>query len=78
MKNEDCVKRVDAAIRGLPGIRKDDTNGIVFLDRKVIIKYDSLSIAHKNMEHAIADAGFAANSIPANKDARDKLPPECK
>ncbi len=35
------------------------------VNQEVRITYDSMLIAHKNLEHAIADIGFDANDIPA-------------
>jgi hypothetical protein len=42
------------------------------------ITFDSMRIARKNLEHAIADAGFPANDIPADPKARDELTSDCK
>lgn len=46
--------------------------------RWVIVEYDSMKVALKNLEHAIAAAGFAANDIPADSNAVANLPPECR
>jgi len=47
-------------------------------NHKVTVVFDSLLTADKNIEFLIAKAGFAANSIPADKKATAALPPECR
>lgn len=73
MNNEACRQKVEEALRPLPGILAQPT----FSNRAVIVKYESLAIAHKNMEIAIAEAGFTANDVAAKKEAQAKLPKEC-
>lgn len=46
--------------------------------RVAIITYDSSSIRLKNIEHAIRAAGFDANDVVAEPEARDKLPASCR
>lgn len=45
--------------------------------RTIEVKYDSLRHSLKNLEFTVADAGFAANDVPANPTAQQALPPEC-
>jgi copper chaperone CopZ len=47
-------------------------------NHKVTVVFDSLLTADKNIEFLIAKAGFAANSIPADKTAAAALPAECR
>ena len=88
MKNEACAGIIrDALTRGCP-IRRDDILAD-FEDRTLTVRYDSLVLARKNIEFAIADAGFRTleivatesgiytNEIPANPEAAKSLPPEC-
>jgi hypothetical protein len=44
----------------------------------VRVTYDSTRVARKNLEIALADAGFDANAIPADPEKRKALPPECR
>jgi copper chaperone CopZ len=46
--------------------------------RTVTVTYDSLQRATKNLEFAIADAGFQANDTPANPQAATNLPADCR
>ena len=46
--------------------------------RQVEVVFNSLYTAHKNIEQAIAEAGFDANAIPADPEARDSLPKPCR
>lgn len=58
--------KIRAVLEPIPGIVKDS---IVFDLSKhtVVLSYDSMQVAHKNIEIAIAEAGFAANEVPAMK-----------
>ena len=72
--NEACEKRVRDALRPLKGIEMDlvgVTNGVLY------VRYDSMQLGLKNIEHAVKDAGFDANEFPADPQARAKLPKEC-
>lgn len=44
-------------------------NSITFQGRSVKVRYDSMKLARKNLEYAIAEAGFGANDIPARRAA---------
>jgi len=46
--------------------------------RTVTVTYDSLLRARKNLEFAIADAGFAADDTPADPRAAADLPEGCR
>lgn len=80
LKNEACAKLIVNSVMKLPGLdpKKQETLTFNFQDRTVIVVYDSMIVARKNIEMAIADAGFAANDIPANPKAVAALPPECR
>ena len=72
--NEACEKRVRAALAPLKGVQLDTlavTNGVL------TVRYDSMMLGLKNIEHAIKDAGFDANEFPADPEALRKLPQEC-
>ena len=72
--NEACEKRVRAALAPLKGVQLDTlavTNGVL------TVRYDSMKLGLKNIEHAIKDAGFDANEFPADPEALRKLPQEC-
>lgn len=47
-------------------------------DRVVLVPYESILMSMKNIEFYIAEAGFSANEVPANKKAQAALPAECK
>lgn len=42
--------------------------------RRLVLRYESLCLSLKNMEYAIAHAGFDANTTPARLGAKDSLP----
>lgn len=74
MKNEACADIVRKAILTIPNV----TSGQIDMEhRTVLVSYDSLQLSLKNIEFSIADAGFSADTVPANVEARKKLPPEC-
>jgi copper chaperone CopZ len=76
MRNHYCADIVMKVVAGIPGVQPDKTV-IDMKHRTVTVTYESLSLSLKNIEFTIADAGFAANKVPANEEARKKLPPEC-
>ena len=72
--NEACEKRVRDALRPLKGIEMNlvgVTNGVLY------VRYDSMQLGLKNIDHAVKDAGFDAIEFPADPEARAKLPKEC-
>jgi len=77
MKNGACVDVVVNALGRHQGIRADDVS-VDMTDRIVSVRYDSITRSVKNLEYTIADAGFAANDIPATPEAVNALPPECR
>ena len=80
MKSQDCATRIVDVFRiGRP----DKVDGIVSVTpdlaaKSVVVTFESLKLSIKNVEFAIASAGFDANDIPANAEARAKLPEECR
>ena len=77
MKNEACAQIVGRVLTRQAGIQP---KGIVIdLDKRVVrVRYDSMVTAKKNLEFAIAEAGFKANEVPANDTAAKALPQECR
>lgn len=77
MHNSACVRIVGDALVKQMGVKPD---ALMFnLEQKtVMVTYDSLIIARKNIEFAIADVGFSANEVPADTNAAAALPPECR
>ena len=72
--NAACESRVRQALQPLKGIESlefDRAAGTLTL------RYESMILAHKNIEHAIIAAGFDANELTATDEARRALPPEC-
>ena len=70
-----CESRVRQALQPLKGIESlefDHAAGTLTL------RYESMILAHKNIEHAIIAAGFDANELTATDEARRALPPECR
>ena len=77
MKNVACADVVLKAVNRIQGVQPDLTR-VDLEKRAVIVTYDSLLTALKNIEFVIADAGFQANEVPANTNAVRALPPECR
>ena len=75
LKNQACAKLIQDAFMRQPGIvsvRPD------FQGREIVVKYNSMVIALKNIEFTIAGAGFDANDTQAQTNAATALPPECR
>jgi copper chaperone CopZ len=77
MKNEKCAAIVVDALQRTQGVAPDRIK-VNAEKRTVTASYDSLQRNIKNLEYCIAEAGFAANEIPANAEAVKALPPECR
>ncbi|MCE9615007.1 MAG: heavy-metal-associated domain-containing protein [Lentisphaerae bacterium] len=77
MTNQACVNVVLKALNTEQGISSPQVT--VRQDSCTLeVRYDSLRHSLKNLEFTVADAGFAANDIPANVAAQQALPPECR
>jgi len=72
--NAACEARVLEALKPIKGIELDT---IEYKDGVMTVRYDSMMLGLKNIEHAIKDAGFDANEFPGEPAARAKLPKEC-
>lgn len=83
--NAACAERVIKGVGMLPGVVPEKIL-VDVEDRTVTVTYDSMIVAHKNIEMAIIDAGFDAGIdigdetriLPANPNAATNLPPECR
>ena len=68
MASEEDAQRIRKALAPLNGVNKElavfDTK-----EHQITLTYDSMMIAHKNIEIAIAEAGYEANGIPAIRAA---------
>ncbi|MDI6775014.1 MAG: hypothetical protein QME60_06425 [Verrucomicrobiota bacterium] len=77
MKNQAAAELIAKALDRLPGIQKNKL--ILDVDRRqVIVVYDSMEVALKNIEFVICEAGFSANDVPARPEAAAALPPEVR
>jgi copper chaperone CopZ len=76
MQNDACEKVVVGRLKGVAGV-KPETIRVDRPTRTVTVAYESLFLSRKNIEFAIAEVGFSANGVPADAEARAKLPPEC-
>ena len=78
VRNAACSNVVATALMKLPGREMLVIQSIDYSTGSIVVRYDSMKVGTKNLEDAIAQAGFAAGPFPANKEAADKLPPECR
>ncbi len=77
MKNQACADRIKSALGKVKGVSNMLTE-VNIGDRTVLVTYESTLMSMKNIEFYIAEAGFAANEVPANKKAQAALPESCK
>lgn len=77
MKGEVCKRIVTEAVVRTPGVIPDSVVADT-AQGTVTVEYDSIFLARKNIEFAIAEVGFAANDVPAKEDVAAKLPAECR
>jgi copper chaperone CopZ len=72
MRTEAHARIVVSAIGSVPGVRPEGIKTDL-ANRKVTVTYESIVASLKNIEFAIADAGFSANDIPANAEAAARV-----
>ena len=58
--NATAQAAIRAAIAAIDGV---DAKGAVFTNGEVRVKYDSMKLGIKNLEHAIKDIGYDANDF---------------
>ena len=75
MKNASCETIVVEALRKTDGVFADKIRAG---GGQVTVTYDSMKLALKNLEFAIASAGFDAGTTPADPKAREALPADCR
>ena len=88
LRNEACSNEIAKALARLPDSRftNDRNNAEMCLRIEAIdyatgdltVRYDSMKVGVRNLEDAIARAGFDTPTFPADATARDRLPPECR
>lgn len=75
--SNECAEQAMAALNVLEAEALREVTADI--DRQVMtITYDPSRLALKNIEHALARAGFSANEIAAHPDARAQLPASCR
>jgi copper chaperone CopZ len=77
MKNNACAAIVVDALQKSQNLQPEWIKADVE-KRTVTVTYDSLQRSLRNLEFAIADAGFTANHTPANRQAAESLPADCR
>ena len=88
LRNEACSNRIAKALARLPDSRytndRDDPEMCLRIEKvdyatgDLTVRYDSMKVGVRNLEDAIARAGFDTPTFPADAAAREKLPPECR
>ncbi len=77
LQSESCVQAVKDAVGRLGDGAVLEVRADVPA-RTVWVKYDNVRLGRRNVEVAVRHAGFAVNDLPADEEARAKLPPECR
>ena len=88
LRNEACSNEIAKALARLPDSRytNDRNNAEMCLRIEAIdyatgdltVRYDSMKVGVRNLEDAIAGAGFDTPTFPASEAARAKLPAACR
>lgn len=79
MKTRECEFVVKQALAPLAGSGLDmETLKISSADQTVVVSFDNMRMGRRNIEKAIAEAGFSANDLPADESARRKLSAACQ
>ncbi len=75
LRGEECAQHLHRALATMNGV---DPQALRFEPGRVTVTYDSMKLALKNIEYAIAGQGFQANEIPADPEVRRALPERCQ
>jgi mercuric ion binding protein len=80
MNTADCAARIVAAFKL---DRPDRVDGVISVvpnleNHTVEVTFKSLVLSIKNVQMTIANAGFDADEVKANEEARKALPEECR
>ena len=88
LRNEACSNQIAKALARLPDSRytndRNDAEMCLRIEKvdyatgDLTVRYDSMKVGVRNLEDAIARAGFDTPTFPADATARDRLPPECR
>lgn len=75
MKSDLCGKLITDRLLQVEGVQAAtiDTE-----NHSVTVQYKSTVIGRKNIEFVIAGVGFDANEMPAQANARERLPEGCR
>lgn len=80
MRTDTGAKIVESAIARL-GMGEAEPIRSIRFDvgaRKAWVTYDNVRLGRRNIEVVVRHAGFAVNDLPADEEARAKLPAECR
>ena len=77
MNDQDCADSIRDVLNEIPGIQEQLIE-FDLQEKTVLVFYQSTSLSMKNIEFYIAEAGFTANEVPADKVAQAALPAECR
>ena len=88
LRNEACSNEIAKALARLPDTRlsndRNDAETCLKIEKidyetgDLTVRYDSMKVGIRNLEDAIAGAGFDTPTFPADEKARAKLPPDCR
>lgn len=75
MRSPACYAIIQEAMKNVDGIELVRPD---YDRRQLEVTYNALKLAIKNIEYVIAGAGFQANDIEPQPEARARLPEECR
>jgi copper chaperone CopZ len=75
LQTQECLTYLTSRLRAAEGVEQVDAD---FATGKVMVTFNGLKLALKNIEIIIADAGFDVNERPANEVARASMPAPCR
>ena len=75
MRHAECSRIIINALQNVEGIKYVDPDMEL---RILTVSYDSRTLALKNIEYIIAEAGFTANDWEAEMSKRMRLPSQCQ
>lgn len=75
LKTQECLTYLSGKLRSAEGVENVEAD---FARQKVIVTFNGLKLALKNIEIIIAESGFDVNERPADEKAKASLPVPCR
>lgn len=75
LQSQECLNYLSGKLRGVEGVMDVQAD---FSTQTVMVTFNGLKVALKNIEFVIAGSGFDVNDTPASASAKASMPVACR